>query len=157
MACSCFFGALSFLMSGEIGRRRFHQSRSRWSHCCRPFTCAREKGILFVPFSQSPFLLGESWASANSNTHFFSHKQEGEEKRGKAISSSIFFPPSSSFFQGRLLRNFLSLSLSLSSFYITVAIATDLEEEEEEKEKKNSGGGGVEMDFFSSLLSLSPN
>ncbi len=140
-------------VSGEIGPRRFHQSRPRWSHCCHPFHMRKRKRNIIRSFFTIPFFIGRILSLRQfKHTLFFTQTGRGRKKEeGKAISSSIFsLPPL--FFQGRLLRNFLSLSLSLSlsSFYITVAIATDLEEEGE-KEKKNSGGGGVEMDFFSFL------
>ena len=88
MACSCFFGALCWLMSGEIGRRRFHQSRPRWSHCCRPFHMRKRKRNIIRSLYY--------WANVEPpppiQTHTFFHtNRKGKKKEErKAISSSIF-------------------------------------------------------------------
>ena len=151
MTCSCFFWCFVVAQWVAKSARGGFINHGHAGHTAATlFTCAREKGILFVPFSQFPFLLGESWASANSNTHFFSHKQEGEEKKRKERQFPLQFSPSLLFFfrVDFCVIFFLSLSLFLSPPSISRWRSQLTWRRREKRRKKNSGGGGVEMDFL---------
>ena len=140
----------------SVGGGFINHGHAGHTHCCRPFHMRKRKRNIIRSLFTIPLFIGRILSRRQfKHTLFFTQTGRGRKKRRKGNFLFNFLPRSLlfSFFQGRLLRNFLSFSLflSLPSISRWRSQLTCRRRREKRRKKNSGGGGGVEMDFFSFL------